>query len=131
MDHANPPEWLVREQPGVRLLEAPPGVRLLQGIDDAALVVEACISYRAHSVVLSAQNLTERFFDLSSGEAGAILQKLRNYGIRIAVVCPPGTVQFSSRFHEMASEENEKGWFRLFESAPAAREWLTAQSSVV
>ena len=47
------------------------------------------------------ENLTPAFFDLSSGEAGAILQKLRNYGIRLAVVCPPGRVLMSSRFGEM------------------------------
>lgn len=41
----------------------------------------------AGSALLYAPNLTAKF-DLSSREAGAILQKLRDYRIRLAVVCP-------------------------------------------
>jgi len=61
---------------------------------------------------------------LSSGEAGAILQKLRDYRIRLAVVCAPGSVRFSSRFGEMVAEESRGNYFRVFESREAAREWL-------
>jgi hypothetical protein len=39
-------------------------------------------SHRAGSALLYSPNLTERFFGLSSGEAGAILEKLRNYRLR-------------------------------------------------
>ncbi len=56
-----------------------PGLRCLEGGVDCAL--------------LYAANLTRGFFDLSSEEAGAILQQLRNYGIRLAVVCVPGTAR--------------------------------------
>jgi hypothetical protein len=37
-----------------------------------------------HADVLYSENLPPAFFDLSSGVAGAILQKLRNYKIRLA-----------------------------------------------
>ena len=118
-------ELTVAEEAGVRFVEAPPDLRLLRTIEDATLLVEACFSHRAASALLYAPNLTGNFFDLSSGEAGAILQKLRNYRIRLAVVCPPGTVQFSSRFGEMAAEESRAGYFQVFESVAAAREWLS------
>jgi hypothetical protein len=91
---------------------------------DADLVLEACFSSGAASALLYAQNLTESFFDLSSGEAGAVLQKLRNYGIRLAVVCVPESVRFSSRFGEVAAEENRGDRFQLCESRQAALEWL-------
>jgi hypothetical protein len=68
--------------------------------------------------------MTPKFFDLSSGEAGAILQKLRNYRIRVALVCPPRSLQFSARFAEMAAEETRGKHFGVVESVGAAREWL-------
>ena len=61
-----------------------------------------------------------------SGEAGPILQKLRNYKIRVAIVYAPDRVRFSSRFGEMAAEESRGGQFGLFESVLAARKWLSS-----
>jgi Domain of unknown function (DUF4180) len=49
--------------------------------------------------------LPEEFFDLSSGTAGAMLQKFRNYGVRIAVVRSQGLL-LSSKFGEVIAEEN-------------------------
>lgn len=92
--------------------------------NDASLVIEACFSHRARLALLYASNLTDRFFDLSSGEAGEILQKLRNYGVRLAVVCPPGSVQLSSRFGEMLAEEQLRRDFRVFDTRDAAQAWL-------
>jgi hypothetical protein len=115
----------VADDAGVRFVEGPPGLPLMRRVEDSSIVLEACFSHRAGSALLYAPNLTERFFDLSSGEAGAILQKLRNYGIRLAVVCIPDTVQFSRMFGEMAAEESRTGYFQVFDSAPAAREWLS------
>ena len=96
----------------------------MRTVEDAGLVVEACFSNGVKSALLYAPNLTGKFFDLSSGEAGAILQKLRNYRISIAVVCAPDSVQFSSRFGEMVAEESRGDHFRVFESAQAARDWI-------
>jgi len=114
----------IAETAGVRYMQGPPEGELLRKVDDANLVVEACFSARIRSALLYAPNMTARFFDLSSGEAGAILQKFRTYRIRVALVCPPDSVRFSSRFPELIAEENRLPYFRFFESADAAREWL-------
>jgi hypothetical protein len=119
----------VSEEAGVRFLEGPAGLPLMRKADDATLVVEACLSNRARLALLYSSNMTDRFFDLSSGEAGAILQKLRNYRIRVAVVCPPDSVTFSRMFPEMVVEEARGGYFRIFESAQPAREWLSSLST--
>jgi len=121
----SPMELTIGEEAGVRFVEGPPGMPLMRTIEDAALLVEACFSNRATSALIYAPNLTDRFFDLSSGEAGAILQKLRNYRIRLAVVCAPNSVRFSSRFGEMVAEESRTGYFKIFESVQTAREWLS------
>jgi hypothetical protein len=72
-------------------------------------------------------NLTARFFDLSSSEAGAVLQTLRNYRIRLAVVCEPGTARCSSRFGEMVAEERQGRYFGVFETREAAVRWLASR----
>lgn len=114
----------VVEEDGVKILEGLPDQACMSSVADTNRVIEACWSGRARSILLYARNLTPGFFDLSSGEAGTILQKLRNYGIRLAVVCAPGRVQFSSRFDEMVAEERRGPYFGVFESRGAAREWL-------
>jgi hypothetical protein len=120
--------FIVSEQSGVRFLEAPPDAAVLGSVNDLGSIIEACFSARSLRVLLYAPNLTANFFDLSSGEAGAILQKLRQYRIRAAVVCAPGEVRFSTRFPELMAEEKSIGMFGIFESAEAAREWLVARN---
>jgi hypothetical protein len=104
-------------------LEGPPDEPLLATVEDASRIVEACWSSGAHAALLYAANLTPGFFDLSTGEAGAILQKLQNYRIRLAVVCPPGLVM-SSRFGELLAEEQQGRDFGVFATRGEARAWL-------
>lgn len=109
---------------GVVFIEGVPDQRFMARTDDARLVLEACFSNKVRLALLYAKNLTDGFFDLSSGEAGAVLQQMRNYGVRLALVCPAGSVQFSSRFGEMVAEEKLRDHFGVFETRQAAREWL-------
>ncbi len=108
------------ETNGVRLAEAGPDERLLQRSSDGARLIEACFSVRARRALLYPANVTSAFFDLSSGEAGEILQKVRSFGLRFAVVCAPGAVQISSRFREILSDD-----FQIFETRQDALDWLS------
>ncbi len=112
------------ERNGKSYLEGPAGQTLLRHVDDAVLLVEACANYQTDCLMLFAENLTENFFDLSSREAGEILQKLRNYYVRLAVILTPGTRQLSSRFSELMVEENRNRYFHLFEERSKAETWL-------
>lgn len=112
------------EEGGVRIVEGDPDQCFIVRVDDVNRVLETCFSNRASRVLLYANNVTDRFFDLSSGEAGSVLQKLRNYGVRLALVCSPGSVHFSSRFGEMVAEERRGAHFGIFETRQAARDWL-------
>src|SRR5512140_2586230 len=113
----------------VRFLEASPDQDLIRSQADARLLLEACFSNNVESALLYSRSLPPNFFDLSSGEAGAILQALRNYGVRIAVVVDVQMTHFSSRFGEMAAEERGKGFFRLFTTRSGAVEWLCGPSA--
>ncbi|HEX2444529.1 MAG TPA: DUF4180 domain-containing protein [Vicinamibacterales bacterium] len=112
---------------GFLMVEGVPGQRFMSRVDDVNRIVESCFDENVRGALLYAENLTDRFFDLSSGEAGAILQKLRNYGVRLAVVCPPGSIRFSSRFGEMLAEEQRGSHFGVFGTRDEAREWLSRQ----
>ncbi len=122
-----PMELRAVEEDGVTVVEGEPGEPFMASVEDARGLLEACFSSGVHAALLYPENLTAGFFDLSSGQAGAILQKLRNYHVRLAVVCPPGGAQLSSRFGEVVEEERKGRYFGLFETRQAAREWL-AQS---
>ena len=108
----------------MRIMEGAPGAPFLSRADDVGLVIEACFSNQARAALLYPENLTAEFFDLSSGQAGAILQKLRNYRVRLAVVCPAGGVRLSGRFGDLMAEEHQGRHFGMFETRQAAWEWL-------
>ncbi len=116
----------VREESGVRIVEGTRGASLMRRPQDATLVLEACLSAPANGALLYPEHLTPRFFDLSSGEAGEILDKLRRFQVRLAIVCPPGAARLSSRFREILSDD-----LRLFDTREEARLWLAGTGPTV
>ena len=108
----------------MKLLEREPGVRYIADAEDVGRLIEDCISTGSRAALLHADNLPRKFFDLSSGQAGQILQKLRTYKVRLAVVAPKERVVQSPRFGDMVAEERRSGQFGLFETRDAAAAWL-------
>lgn len=121
-------ELRVMDEDGVTFVEGAPDQPLMASVKDVDRVIEACFSSRLDCALLYAANLTPAFFDLSSREAGEILQKLRNYRIRLAVVCPPDGAGFSSRFGEMLAEERRGTDFAVFDARHAAVDWIRQES---
>ncbi|MET0554073.1 MAG: DUF4180 domain-containing protein [Vicinamibacteria bacterium] len=109
---------------GRAIVEGTPDERLLERPADVSLVIEACMSADTELALLYAENLGAEFFDLSSRVAGDVLQKLRQYRVRLAAVCPPGTVRFSTRFGEMLAEERRLPHFGVFDTREDALAWL-------
>lgn len=116
---------------GRRIVEGQPDAAFLASARDIDRVIEACFADDANAALLYAANMTPAFFDLSSGDSGTILQKLRNYRIQLAVVCPPGSVVFSSRFGEMLADERRGMYFGVFENRQAASDWLGQPSGTL
>jgi uncharacterized glyoxalase superfamily protein PhnB len=114
-------EFTTIREGALTIVEGTPSAPLLVAPGD---LLEACFADQATGALLYASNLPSAFFDLSSGQAGAILQKMRNYGVRLAVVCQPNSVVWSSRFGEMVAEEQDGPWFRIFDTREAALKWL-------
>lgn len=106
-------------------LEGPSGQPLLQTADDVTTLLEQCFAVPTRSALLYAANLPPAFFDVSSQQAGTFLQKVRHYGLRVAVVAPADSVQMSHRFHELAAAEQRDRTLAVFDSRTAALAWLT------
>jgi|GEM_PF-1189385 len=132
------------ERADKQFLEGPAGEPLLREVAEVVSLVEACFNQRANRRLLQAENLTDRFFDLSSrarhlprelrGVRGAGQGSRRNSAktaissgndhIRLAVVWSPEVRQLSHRFGDLMVEEDRNRYFRLFAEQPKAEAWL-------
>ena len=61
----------------------------------------------------------------------ADVTRLLNFGVRLAVVCPPGTVRFSSRFEGLMTNPRMHADFGVFDTREAARAWLARTGPAV
>lgn len=75
-------------------------------------------------LIVAESDLPARFFDLKTGFAGDLLQKLTNYRARVALVIPDPSVH-GARFSELAAEHRSHGLVRFVASVPEARRWFT------
>jgi len=96
---------------GVRVLECAPGKPLASRGDCEQLIGDA-FGARAELVVIGVDRLDPRFFDLSTGVAGEVLQTLVNYRLRVVVVGQvPGRA--SAALQDLIRESNRgrQVWF--------------------
>jgi hypothetical protein len=119
-------ELTLTTEDGATFVEGAPDAPALGSAEACTAVIEACFGTGADAALLHAASLAPSFFDLGTREAGDVLQRLRNHGVRLAVVVPPGWRGGSSRFGEMVAEERRGRWFALFASRADAVRWLRA-----
>ena len=93
------------------------------GDADATAIVRSCVESGAGAVLFDRTALPAAFFDLSSGFAGELIQKLTQYGIRMAAVVPDPS-RCSRSFQEFVREANRGGHFRFFPDRRDAVRWL-------
>ena len=111
------------EKHGCKYIEGMATEQFIQREEDAVALVGVCGEYSAERLLLYAGNLSESFFDLKSGLAGAVLQKFVNYHLKVALVMPSDLVQ--GRFKEYILEANRGNQFRAFQDQNDAEIWLT------
>ncbi|HST60594.1 MAG TPA: DUF4180 domain-containing protein, partial [Longimicrobium sp.] len=95
------------------------------GAFDPAAVVTHCIESGADRLLIDADAMAPEFFDLSTGIAGALVQKLTQYEIRMAGVVPDPSIH-SKPFQDFAREADRNPWFRFFPTREQAIAWLSA-----
>jgi PadR family transcriptional regulator, regulatory protein AphA len=105
-------------------LAGTPGKKLIQSEADVNRILEACYENDTNRVLLYAENFSDNFFDLSSGEAGMILQKFSQYFVKAAAVLCLDEVPHTQKFEELALEVNRGNQFRIFTDVQQAEQWL-------
>jgi hypothetical protein len=114
----------VRVIEGCRVLCYAGEGRALASADDALDVISAAMGGRTDLVWIPVEHLDPRFFDLSTGVAGVILQKLVNYGLRVAVLGDIAPALRESKALRDFVRESNRGrqiWFVASEAELAER----------
>jgi hypothetical protein len=94
-------------------------------VDPIAALVR-CIEGGSRALLLDRDAIPDAFFDLATGVAGELVQKLTNYGVRMAAVVPDLPVQ-PLRFREFVREANAGRQFRFFATRQEAIDWLESR----
>jgi hypothetical protein len=115
-------EVLVLQKRGRAFIEGVSGHRLIENERDVVELVGLCIESDSTRILLHSDNLPPAFFDLKSGVAGMILQKLTNYQMKAAAVLP--MKRHEGRFGEFVVETNRGHSFRIFHDRNQAERWL-------
>ncbi len=100
---------------------------LVQQEQDAITLMEAMFESGARKLILHQKNLAPAFFDLSSGLAGAVLQKLTQYGMSVAIV-GDFSIYPSQALKAFILESNRGKEVFFQDSLPAALAKLSAAS---
>lgn len=108
---------------GTKIVELAAGGGTLESERDALDLISACMEHASDRLLIDGACLSEGFYRLRTGLAGAVAQKLGNYHVRAAVVVSPGASN-QGKFKEFALETNRGGQFRLVETRDEALRWL-------
>jgi len=110
------------EKQGHKFIEAVGDKTLIEDEKDVVDLIGVCAEFHADRIMLHGEILSNRFFDLKSGQAGMILQKLVNYQIKTAAVLSRD--QILGKFGEFVVETNRGHHFRVFFERRQAESWL-------
>jgi len=108
-------------------VEGLPSNGFLDGEAEALEMVTACFEGKTQNLLIDGHILTEAFYHLRTGLAGAILQKFCTYKIRAALILAEGK-DTPGRFGEMVWEANRGNQFRVFYSREEAEGWFSAMT---
>jgi PadR family transcriptional regulator AphA len=100
---------------------------ILESEQDAIDLAALCVETGSSWLLLNSTNISDEFYDLASGLAGAALQKFSNYRINFAAVVPQERIK--GRFGEMVLESNRGRQFRFFTGKAEAEKWLMEGSA--
>jgi hypothetical protein len=110
------------ERRGHRFVEAVGEKALIEDEKDILDLISMCAAFKADRLMVRGEVLSMKFFDLKTGQARMILQKLVNYRIRTAAVLSRDRIQ--GKFGEFVAETNHGPHFRVFYDRQQAEFWL-------
>ena len=117
-----PFEVKVIEKQGHKFVEVVGDTTLIEDEKDVVDLIGVCAGFDADRIMLHGGIFARSFFDLKSGQAGMILQKLVNYQIKTAAVLSRDEIR--GRFGDFVAETNRGNHFRVFFDRQQAEAWL-------
>jgi hypothetical protein len=90
--------------------------------EDANALIEICAQNGTYLLLVEGDRLSEEFLRLSTGAAGAVLQKFAVYGVKMAAVL--GKDRVKGKFKELLAESSRGSVFRAYEDHSEAERWL-------
>jgi hypothetical protein len=93
----------------------------VRSVGDIAAALEGSVS--PEGLVLSEEDLGPDFYDLKTGLAGELFQKVVNYRGRLAIVIRDPRA-YGDRFGELAHEHRRHARVRFFDDRAQALQWL-------
>lgn len=90
---------------------------------DALDLIAACMEQETNLILLHSDVLSDEFFSLKTGLAGAVLQKLSNYRVKAALVLADYQ-KAKGKFKDFLAEANRGNSFRVFHEKAEAEDWL-------
>lgn len=94
----------------------------VQTEQDGLELVSACIEHGTNMMLIEDKGLSDDFMRLSTGVAGAILQKFALYNIKAAVVLDKDRAK--GKFKDFLTESNRGSMFRAYTDFTEAESWL-------
>lgn len=119
----NTMQYEVNKHNGQPYLYLAPGGKQIEAEADGMTLLSACMENSTNLLLIDESRLSDSFFTLRTGVAGAILQKFAQYNVRAAVLMDVSQTQ--GRFREFLQESNRGQVFRSFTDRKAAEDWLT------
>ena len=105
---------------GVAIVEAPAGSRVLSSVDDTVRLLETCYACGCRALLVRSENLARRLAP-GAGDADAVIQKLLDYGVRLAIV---GDDRSGRPSDEPASARMVRRDIGIFATREDALAWL-------
>lgn len=115
--------YKIVEHENVRYIEVFSRETPVKTEQDALELIALCGENDSNLLMIHHEALSQDFFKLKTGAAGAILQKFINYSVKVAMIIPDQS-GFSSRFRELVSEANKSHHYRFFVSSTDAENWF-------
>ena len=83
-----------------------------------------CSGMEPNRIMLDEEHLHPDFFNLKTGLAGDLFNKLTTYHVKTAIVADLDSIE-SERFQELIYECNKGSQINFFDNVASAEKWLT------
>lgn len=120
----NKMQYQTKELNNAKYLFFQPGGNQIQKESDAIDLISLCAENDVTRILIDGERVPDDFFRLSTGIAGAIMQKLAQYGIKTVMVLDSDRAQ--GRFKEFLNESNSGQMFRAYDNYDEAEAWITS-----